>query len=67
SVSAGPRLTQVSSSEADTLGYTDFDRLTVASALLHGADLSSPGRPWATCRVWVVRLLEEFKFQAEQV
>lgn len=65
--SAGPRAMQVSSSEADTLGYTDFDRLTVASALLHGADLSSPGRPWKTCQMWVERLLKEFKFQAEQV
>lgn len=63
----GSRALQVPGAEAAALGFADCDRLTVASALLHGADLSSPGRPWGTCRVWVARLMEEFKFQAEQV
>lgn len=64
----GPRaLLQVPGAEAAALGLADSDRLAVASALLHAADLSSPGRPFATCKVWVLRLLEEFKFQAEQV
>lgn len=64
----GPRaLLQVPGAEAAALGLVDSDRLAVASALLHAADLSSPGRPFATCKVWVLRLLEEFKFQAEQV
>ncbi|CAM9874946.1 unnamed protein product, partial [Hapterophycus canaliculatus] len=58
---------QAPGAEADALGLADCDRLTVASALLHAADLSSPGRPFATCKVWVERLLDEFKFQAEQV
>ncbi|CBJ33418.1 conserved unknown protein [Ectocarpus siliculosus] len=63
----GPRaLLQVPGAEAAALGLADSDRLAVASALLHAADLSSPGRPFATCKVWVLRLLEEFKFQAEQ-
>lgn len=62
----GSRTLQVPGAAADELRFTDSDRLAVASALLHGADLSSPGRPWGTCKVWVSRLLEEFKFQAEQ-
>eukprot|EP00752_Nemacystus_decipiens_P003083 g2855.t2 len=62
----GHRAQQVPGAEAAALGLADGDRLTVASALLHAADLSSPGRPFATCEMWVVRLLEEFKFQAEQ-
>lgn len=66
-VVVGSRAMQVPGAEAAALGFADCDRLTVASALLHGADLSSPGRPWGTCRVWVARLMEEFKFQAEQV
>lgn len=64
---SGQRARQVPGAEAAALGLADCDRLTVASALLHAADLSSPGRPFATCEVWVLRLLEEFKFQAEQV
>lgn len=63
----GQRAQQVPGAEAAALGLADCDRLTVASALLHAADLSSPGRPFATCEMWVLRLLEEFKFQAEQV
>lgn len=63
----GSRVLQVPGAEAAALGLADCDRLTVASAVLHGADLSSPGRPWITCRTWVARLMEEFKFQAEQV
>lgn len=63
----GHRGQQVPGAEAAALGLADCDRLTVASALLHAADLSSPGRPFATCEMWVLRLLEEFKFQAEQV
>eukprot|EP00903_Cladosiphon_okamuranus_P016576 g15291.t1 len=63
---AGLRTRQVPGAEAAALGLEDCDRLAVASALLHAADLSSPGRPFATCEVWVLRLLEEFKFQAEQ-
>lgn len=58
---------QIAGAEADALGLGDRDRLTVASALLHGADVSSPGRRWPTCRLWVTRLMEEFHFQAEQV
>lgn len=53
--------------EGEALGLESKHRLMVASALLHGADVSSSGRPWKTCQVWVTRLLEEFKFQAEQV
>lgn len=63
----GLRARQVPGAEAAALGLADCDRLTVASALLHAADLSSPGRPFATCEMWVLRLLEEFKFQAEKV
>lgn len=63
-VSRPPR---VSGAEADTLGLGPRDRLTVASALLHGADVSSPGRAWPTCRVWVTRLMEEFQTQADEV
>lgn len=63
----GSRTQQVPGAAAAALGLADCDRLTVASALLHAADLSSPGRPFATCKVWVLRLLDEFKFQAEQV
>ncbi|CAN0573563.1 unnamed protein product [Ectocarpus sp. 12 AP-2014] len=63
----GTHITKVPGAESAALGLADSDRLAVASALLHAADLSSPGRPFATCKVWVLRLLEEFKFQAEQV
>lgn len=61
------RVLQVPGADAATLGFEDHDRLTVASALLHAADVSSPGRPWGMCKVWVERLLEEFKFQAGEV
>lgn len=63
----GSRTPQAAGGEAKKLDFRPRDRLTVASALLHGADVSSPGRPWETCRVWVARLLEEFQHQAEQV
>lgn len=61
------RVLQVPGADATALGFEDHDRLTVASALLHAADVSSPGRPWRMCKVWVERLLEEFKFQAGEV
>lgn len=63
----GARATWAAGEEAEGLGFRPRDRLTVASALLHGADVSCSARPWTTCRVWVLRLLEEFEFQAEQV
>lgn len=61
------RSREVAGADADALGLGARDRLIVASALLHGADVSSSGRAWPTCRVWVKRLMEEFQFQADEV
>ncbi|CAM9808568.1 unnamed protein product, partial [Discosporangium mesarthrocarpum] len=52
--------------EAEAMGLSDKDRVTIFSALLHGADLSTSGRPWKTCKVWVLKLMEEFEFQADK-
>jgi hypothetical protein len=38
-------------------------RLTVMKTVMHAADISNPCRPWAVCKRWSDRVLEEFFLQ----
>ena len=47
------------------LASTDFDPINkdkgiCMDALLHGADISNPFKPWNNYYAWTIRVLEEF-------
>ncbi|CAM9218617.1 unnamed protein product [Chrysoparadoxa australica] len=60
--------------EARAKGHDGFDgsKLTAVdtqlcfNAVLHSADVSASGRVWATCFLWVEKLMKEFESQAMQ-